>query len=543
MVPSEHLIIFKTKTNYYMKMRFLPILLLLCLGCSSDSSEPEPDGNPNPPTQGEEDTTAPSINIAGLQDVIEVLTELEVTITDTSQSVNTVLFVNGNEVFTTTQKTFSYELDPFDFPTGETEVTIQSTDDSNNQGIESGTFELKKLLFRSPDLAGFDPSEETMDIYLAINAEQSGELIVSRLIQSFEDATFYAPEGFERQEIVATRFILGKGAISNLNVAESFASLDSGIQIMTVEQAVEKLKLNRGGFPWDQMFNLTIADIPVNTRINGFSRDYAFFSGQVRYNEENTQSLFLYSQTSPNITDLDNYRYFILEEFEDTSISFNDFLTVPVENRITNNLPPGTSDYFLSIEGYLSMERYEKDNDHELFKISAGGNNNENNTYNYSFPTFSEYPILRQKLTINFNDGREVTASFRGVGKPQIPNLSISQSGNRVGISGIYDGLVFAQDIEGPIPDGNSSPILFRRSYADDDSDSVSIPFDTLELPLEVIQNLETKGFSISPTNNPGNQTIGLIKREQEIDYHDRIFYFLQRNEAGDRYGLTFPLQ
>ncbi|PRX57259.1 hypothetical protein [Flagellimonas meridianipacifica] len=520
-----------------MKKCSLLLFLAICLSCSSDSDQPEPNSNPNPnpnpPTQGEEDTTAPTIRIAGLQDLIEVLTTLEVTVTDASNNVNTAILVNGDEVFTTTQKSFSYELDPFDFPSGETTITVQSTDDSDNQGSESETFELKKLLFRSTELELFLLPTDNLDVYLAINSEETGELVASMLVQSVDDITLYAPENFSRQKIVATQYFLGKGTIPNINNAQSFASLEPGIEIMTVEEAVGTLNLNRRPFMRNESFNLNISDIPVNTRVTANSKDYIFLSSSVSYDKEAVENIFLYSTSSPTTSNLDSYRYLILTEFEDTMISFNNFNTLSQEDRVTNNLPPDTESYTLFLDGYLNIERYSTDNDHELYSVSGGLN-----PTSYSFPIILDYEVMRQRLFIDFNDGREVFASFKGLSEPLIPSLTINQTGDIVNVSGDYDSHVLTQDIEGPGP----NPILFRRFYIDDNSSSVSIPFQNLEIPSGVIENLNAKGFSINATNNMGNLSITLTKREEEINYQDRIFYFIQRNEAGDVYDLTFPL-
>ncbi|UII81262.1 hypothetical protein [Flagellimonas sp. CMM7] len=525
----------------------LVIFLMLVFSCSSDSEEPNnPQPNPDPPTQGDPDTTAPTITIGGLESEVEILTTLTVTIADASNTVNTVILVNDTEVFSTTDKTISYELDPFDFPSGATTLTIQSTDDSDNLGTESETFELKKLLFRSTDLAGFDPSNETVDIYVAINLKESGELITSRLMQTYDDATFYAPEEFKREQIVVTRYVLGKGAIFNLNVGESFASLEPGIEIMTVEEAVAKLNLNRGPLTREGKFNLTISDVPVNTDVNANSSDYVLngsaSSGEVFYNPQNTESVLIYSVPSFTDVDLDSYKYFIINQFEDTSLSLNDFETVSVENRITNNLPPETLNYSFQLHGYTNMERYTKDNNHELYNAVGGENYLNKNANDYSFPTISDFSVLRQRFYIDLDDGRKVFASVRGLSGFEVPDLSIDRAGDLITINGTYDTHTLIQDIEGPIPDGNSDSILFRRFYIDDNSNTVPIPFDALEIPKEIILDLTEKGFLINSTNNTGKLSIDLIKREQEVQYQDRIFYFLQRNEAGDTYSVTFPL-
>ncbi|MEP4946404.1 MAG: hypothetical protein ABJU26_02585, partial [Flavobacteriaceae bacterium] len=287
---------------------------MLVFSCSSDSEEPN---NPKPPIQGEPDTTAPVIAIGGLENDVETLTTLNVTITDESNSVNTVIMVNGNEVFSTTDKTIPYELDPFDFPSGATTLTVQSTDDSENQGTESQSFELKKLLYRSTDLSGDDPSNDFVDLHIAINSEETGELIASRKMQTYDDAVFYAPEDFQRQEIVVTKYVLGKNDFLHLNVATSFASLQPGIEIMTVEQAVDKLGLNTSGVgARDGQFALNIIDAPASPSFAlNTGRDYGANGGptsfELSYDMENTQNIFVYYGMFSS--SIDDYRYTIID--------------------------------------------------------------------------------------------------------------------------------------------------------------------------------------------------------------------------------------
>ncbi|MEM9362469.1 MAG: hypothetical protein AAGA43_07540 [Bacteroidota bacterium] len=526
-----------------MKKCFLLLVLAVVFACSSDADQPEPSPTPNPPTQGEEDTTAPTVSITGLQDLIEVLTTLEVTVTDASNNVNTAILVNGEEVFTTTLKSFSYELDPFDFPTGETTITVQSTDDSDNQGTESGTFELKKLLFRSTDLAGDDPSNDFVDLYIAINSEETGELIASRLMQSFEDATFYAPEDFTREKIVATKYVLGKGTFFTLNVASTFASLEPGINVMTVEEAISTLGLNREPSIRDGQFDLSITDRPVNTnfRVNT-SIDYGVNGGpsdfDFSYDIQNTENIFIHTSTVDR--SINDYRYLILNNFEDQTISFNSFNSLASDKIQTNSLPNGTERYRFELRGFVGNEEFETDSYRLLYDFFENSGLGANATF--SFPLIDDFEIFQQRLTVNLNDGREIFGSFRGLKEFEIPNLSISAIDDIVTVNGDYDSHTLIQDITGPIPQGFSEPILFVRRYVDDNSTTITIPFDALEIPTKIIENLTTKGFSINATNNAGDLSIAFTKREREINYQDLIFYFITRNEAGDEYQVTFPL-
>ncbi|MEO0901091.1 MAG: hypothetical protein AAFY00_03415, partial [Bacteroidota bacterium] len=162
----------------------LTLISLFFLSCSSDSSSSDdvipPDGG-NPPIS-EEDTTAPVVSISDILDVVEVLTPIQFSITDSSNNVTTQIFIDDTEVFSSQEKQFTFELDPYDFPSGAKTMRVVSEDSSENETTETVSFELKRLLFRLPDAQG-RISNSFQDYFMALNS-QDGDLLASAKLVS-----------------------------------------------------------------------------------------------------------------------------------------------------------------------------------------------------------------------------------------------------------------------------------------------------------------------------------------------------------------------
>lgn len=130
-------------TNQYPLL--LPFLFLFLLEACTTSSD-----NESIPPQEEEilivDEEVPQINTNALTGVLEEKFLLNITIDDDS-SVNTSIYINENEVFTSDLKQFSYEINPYLIAVGETNLKIVSRDIFDNESEKVFTFEVKHFLF------------------------------------------------------------------------------------------------------------------------------------------------------------------------------------------------------------------------------------------------------------------------------------------------------------------------------------------------------------------------------------------------------------
>lgn len=529
----------------------LVIFLILVFSCSSDSEQPDnPQPNPEPPTQGEPDTTAPTITIGGLESEVEVLTTLTISITDASNSVNTIILVNENEVFSTTDKTISYEVDPFDFPSGTTTLTIQSTDNSDNQGEESQTFELKKLLLASEGFKGL-VSDANTDIYISVNLP-SGELIDSRKIETLDDGKFYVPDGFDRQQFVATSYIFKTEINTERIVFESFSNLQPGAEILTKDEAKQFFNIPNEQRNAD--FELEISDYDDSTigafssRIEGdsYSQIFSGIGGRLPLkfsydNTSDTNDIFVYNTpTKLNPDDysaIEDYRYTILDNPVNQSISYNNFIKAPSSRTVI--LPEGTIRFSAILRGYENQEAYDSNSYRQLF-VDFDNNASEPDS-DFSLPLLEEFEVYSQIIGITLNDGREVFSNFRGLSNDlEIPNMDIAKIDNEVTITGDYDFSSFSIS-DSRIP-SSELVIFFQWNYHYDKSNTLIIPYQEFEVSSEISTILAQKDFNID--NLKSSETLRLIleKHEESALYHNRIFYDFRNNERGNRSGIIFPM-
>ena len=512
------------------KILFSLLFLHLLLSCGSDSEDPETD----------RDTTPPSISILGVQETIDTPTTINFTIADAASTISTVVLLNGEQVLSTTQKSFSYELDPYELPSGSATLTITSTDDQGNENTETITFNLQKLLFRGN--GSF--SSSTVDSYLAINLEETGELIAFRKIETEEDLTFYAPDDFEIQDLIVTNYGLPVNEPYLLSTARSTGSVQPGTDLFFTFEQADLLGLDLQSEGQNGQLQLSVTDVPSGYQLSLFARDY--FSGgggstdfSINYNTQNTEDIFVYAQ--PVSSDpIAGYRYFILEDYVDQTISFNDFAVLESDQAVNLPLPDDTERFGVTLAGYMDADESYRNGDYRLlYSHSADVSSSEKA---YDIPVLEQYPQLEQWLTINLNDGGKIISTFKGTSEIEIPNFSATRQSNTVSTSGDYDMLRFIFKLEMPLSDPPGSVSSFQHWFQDFPSNSAPIPFETLEIPQEIVEGLVQRGFDISYDDPNAELTISLTKYEQQQEYPQGPFYVPLRNEAGDATTLVFPI-
>ena len=529
----------------YLTMKYkslLVIFLMLVFSCSSDSEEPN---NPEPPTQSEPDTTAPTITIGGLDNNVEILTTLTITITDESNSVNTVILVNDNEVFSTTDKTISYELDPFDFPSGETTFTIQSTDDSNNQGEESQTFELKKLLFQADDIAGAvlgNFQNGTEEFFISLN-NLSGELIAFRKINNSQDGKFYAPESFERQNFVATTYIIK----DTFPFIVSYANLPAGTTVLTLEEANSIFNLERAK---DMSFNIEISEIPAGGYfVKSSGENYSGGRGSNSNNGStsltvrlastaNIDNIFLsyMESTSLSTSNIDNYRYSMipLNDFNDKVISYNDLKAVTETTEI--NIPTELESFVYDLRGFTDEVAYETNNFNSIYEV--GTSNLTGEEISLEIPVINNFNVFQQRIQGKIDETISIGLNQKGLSDFVIPDWNIEKSGNDINILGDIDFITFENFVT-----SSKDALGGFWTYNSNEVNSTKIPYDSFEIPSEIAILLENLGIPVDSFNNT-NPTLSIFLDDYELEsnYEDRIFYNFFRNERGSRVYMEFQL-
>ncbi len=512
------------------KILFSLLFLHLLLSCGSDSEDPETD----------RDTTPPSISIFNVDERIEVKTTINFVVSAATPSVNSIVLLNGEQVLSTGQRSFSYELDPYDFPSGATTLTVTSTDDQGAESTETVTFDLQKLLFRS-NRGG---SSSTVDSYLAINLEETGELIAFRKIETIEDRTFYAPDDFQIQKLIVTHYGLPVNEPYLLSTARSTGSVQPGTSLFSSQNQASFLDLDLQNEGQNGQFELSVTDVPPGNQISVFARDYVFggstASGfNINFNTQKTEDIFVYNRPI-NSDPIAGYRYLVLEDYVDQTVSFNDFIALEANQSTTLPLPDDTERFSVTLTGYTNGEEAYRNGDFRFLYFHGADVSASEKTY--SIPILDRYEQLEQWLNITLNDGRRILSNFKGTSEVVIPNFSATRQNNTVTTSGEYDMLRFIFKLEVPLSDPPGSARGFQHWFQDFPSNSVPIPFETLEIPQEIVEGLVQRGFDISYDDPNAELTISLTKYEQQQEYPQGPFYVPLRNEAGDATTLVFPI-
>ncbi|WP_430965414.1 hypothetical protein [Spongiimicrobium sp. 2-473A-2-J] len=507
---------------------------LLFFGCSSSNEDPPVVNPPETP-----DNTAPSITLLGLEAVVEVLTTLNITVTDNSDNVTSSVLVDGTEVFSSSQKQFSYELDPFDFLDGEHEISIESVDDSENKGMALDTFESKKLLFA---VTTTDFNSDLIDLFFSLHSLE-GKLIEYRNVAiSAEELHFYAPDNFKRQSFIASEIVLGKNGFE-FDVITSYADIVPGTNETEIQNARANEFPNYSGIKRDGSFSLGIMDTDF-TPFGLFSTNYSTIrtfrgatssSFDFEYDTTATQNIFIY--TLPiNSRNLDEYSYFILDDFKDQTISLNDFELPPQTNTV--NLPAGSLNFNFSLRGFANEAGFNNNNFNQIVNF-AGNPSDFNNTM--ELPVIDAYNVVQQRLNIQLDNKRSIESWFKGFGDIVIPGWSVSRAGNEVSISADYVRSSFRLDFERPGSTGSSPLAPFIWSFTNRPNTTVSIPFGSMEIPEEVANNLLAKGFDLTNMDSPDKLTFTLYTFEEETSYEELIFNFYT-NQRGDQTFMTFDI-
>lgn len=510
------------------KLNLAIVALVLYLGCT-----PAED-NDIPPESV--DTTPPSISLSGIGERIERFTSLTITISDKAQSVTTTLSINGKEVLNTTQKQFTFEIDPFHYPSGEMSLTILSSDQGKNQSTETYNFQLNKLLYRQ----NFGFSSESVESYVAINASESGELIDFRKMNGPEDASFYASDDFQKKELVITQYSLGKN--SNAYLARSYAGVSPGTIRMNFNEVKQALGLEHNITNQTDQLQLTIENVPFFNGLSTLGHDYSFGMADnpnliINCDRENTPDVFVMYHTNDNPDILEDYRYLRIDNLTDKSLDFSDMGQLSAENINTVTLPESVEKFSFNLYGYDNQEAYREG----YFRLIYGyGSETQNSGFSFQYPEIEEYSVLEKIFVLNLKDGREVQLDKLDVSNVEIPELSVQQSDGTINIFGEYD--FSALSLHMIIPDGGNNSI-FNRSYQDTYKSTLKNPFEKLEIPLIIVEFLRNKGFDIDPIETSGEMNLLLTQYQNNIDYPDGVFYYEVGNETGDKTKVRFPLE
>ena len=511
------------------KVRFV-LLLVLLTHCSKDNTNnPIDDPDPN-------EGAIPVITISQFEDLVEKKTNFSVSISGTNEQTNTSVQINGKEVVSTGQKNFDVEINPFDYPNGNTTLSVKSVASSNKEGVKDEEFEIKKLLFRS--FGGL--STESVESYLAINLQSTGELVAFKKVVTFDDTVFFhADDNFIEEDILVTKYSLfNDGPIQSAII---YGNVKPGTEIMSTWEVANMLGLDLISPQKNASLNLNIEGTSNSGLFQLLGRSYSFGNSsfptfEFIYDETLTTDLFLFylNQLDENL--LDNYRYAFIDSLTNQTLRFDEMAVLQPDDIFTIDLPQTVKSASISLLGFASEYEYREDMFRLLFN---NGITTETAGYSASYPVLEEYPIIVKSINLDFNNGHNVLFNQRGNPDITVPDLSIQDKDSIIQIDGEHDSSSLNLTIKHPDPESND---VFILNYKNLYRDSLQVPFSRLEIPDEIIQFLNEKGFEVDNLDNSGEKELRISKYENN-ELPNGVFQGYLRREFGDAIWWTFPLQ
>lgn len=527
-----------------MMRKWFPLLLTILLFSNCDSSSEDPvDDNPVQTTDDDvtgQDETPPEISISEIPEVIEVTTELTVNISDESDQVTTVVNLDGTEVFRSTQKSFVFDLNPFDYPSGPKNIEIVASDASGNENSLEETFELNRLLLRIPD-----PRNEVIDefarVYYAVN-DLDGNLIDYKRVEVPGSISFYADDEFEQQEITMTLYSIGK-APQSFQFLSSVSDLDAG----TILPGDRSENYEQPSFQGDSNqveISVTSNYLPTLRSHNAELASFSGFSGTytVFYNNSPDSGEIMYSFPSSG-ADISEYEYIYIEDFERLTYELNDFIK-PSSFR-TIKLPEGGDFFGLTIEGFYSEEDYQNKRFKNLLNYREDVPNLVDNSV--EVPFLEQFEVFERNLSLSFRSTKKRFSTTQKGLDPDfiVPNLDISKNGRFITTQGDYDYSKFLFSGSNYLNSGtfNLYHWFFRNRPT---TAELSIPYYDFEFPPEIQEELSSKSVSFNPDEADLNNSFSaeIYRYDAPLSYKDIIFFTerFREVERANTYSLWLDL-
>ena len=521
---------------------------LLILSCDSSSEDPS-DENPSQTTDDDItiDETPPVITVSELPEVLEVATELNISVSDESEIVTTMLLLDGTEIFETTQKSFMFEINPFDFDIGDKSLEVKATDVEGNTASKTGLFELKKLLFRYPSTK-WNHNTNILDNYIAVN-EFDGTLIEYRKIENLDEPVeFFANDEFEGEEIVVTQYNFSNGANSfNMNFIFSYPEIKVGTIFPTDEERANLQQLQYRPPTANQSKSIFVEGSFIS-RMWGYGGSIFKFGDPDRYEyifnyfDQVQDSHLIYDFTN-NGDEMTDYKYLLVDDVNQNNYDILDF--VQPTDFFEINMPEGLS-YELKINGYKDENGYNEYKFHEVFSQIYGESNTTPTQDIVNIPLIGEYSFYQKDLVLQVDTDVRIATVQKGLKPFEIPNLDAQINGNNVTIQGEFDVYNFGMTNSSSWGADPQNTPLFTWLYYGKKGGSVAIPFSSFQIPEELQNKLEENNVTLDPNSSAiDDYFFSITNYEQEsFLYEATLFnYGSIRNEYGDRFSLTKNLK
>ncbi len=527
-------------------------LSMVIFGCESESNSGDMD---------EIDEVPPSINLTGIDTSLEELTAVTINISDSSPAVTTKVSINNDQVLETTEKQFTYEIDPFSFPTGTTTLTIRAEDENNNKAEVNRTFELSKLLVKIADNVS-RTNPEFVEVFYAVNT-MDGELLgYTDAVNRWDTVKIYAPDNFMVQPIILTSYMLSS-AVGPAFVATSFSNIVPGTDFFPFQENAGKRTANNAAafdsnVGLNASFNFSITGIPFEPEaweFRGFGSRYGVISNPTvtpngtdfdysvtfGYRSESPQDVVITNGSFANLNELVDLEYFEIQALENQSISYKDLKKT--ENFIAIQIPETIArGSTLRLDGIKENNNSPYDDFSHLLTTGFEANTSPNNVFNLSIPQINGFDAIRLTAGLNLADnGKKLISSTIGIEDIVVPSWDASLMGNEVTATGDFDliSIETQSDLNNFVLEES-----FRWTYFTPKQNAIAIPFSLIEIPEPILQNPKFPNVEQSAMSTTGDLTITLESFSEKPSYEQSLF----RNEyeqgrKGNEVSLRIPLQ
>ncbi len=503
--------------------------VLLFIACEVDENGSE--------VFNEENANAPQVAVQGLTTEIEVLTPITINITDASTIVNNRLIINGEEVLNNSSKNFDFEINPFDYPSGENTFIFYSEDEDGNETKIENTVVIKKLLasIASPVLIS------NGRVFIAAN-KMTGELVTNiEVFKDFENVKLYADDNFTEQPFIITSYVMLGAQNLVFSEIKSIANIQPGTDLIEFQENARVFTENTfDSNPAYETFSFKISAIEseriahsffgsnsngldafvdvsasnVTEESTGFISD---LQGRVS-SKSNLDNLFIH--TTNSILDLSyerikmaDYKYRFVNNPSNESISYSEFLSPDHIGSV--DLPNGVEGYFISVKGFKDETAFSNQSFSSMYTASLAHSDNAV----VEIPIINDFNLIISDLYFSINGFSSMSASVVGEKSIAIPNWSALKNEESIVLNGDFD--LFKLFMSTTLPNEDRT---VRWDYFHKKQEEVNLNIEAFEFP-EIIETLAAESqFDIEIIRNPDIENITLIGSTGNLKYESLLF-------------------
>ncbi|MFS4493609.1 hypothetical protein [Maribacter sp. 2308TA10-17] len=527
-----------------MRNKILAIILfsLLILGCDEQATNMMPDE-----LIEQVDTEPPIITISGLESPIETITTLNVTIQDESDKVSTSVLINEQEVSTSNEKSFSFEVNPFDYMTGENTIEITSNDEEGNEVVINQTFDVKKLLV-SISAPSFSSSQR---IFFSVNTMTGNLLAFKEVMQSLENIKLYADDDFVPQQLVVTSYDLQPNATRKASL-DSYANIKPGTDLTILQEV--------GGVITANTFDDRPTIVPLTLDITGIDtiklanslwtigngfvsssnpfEEFGVLNSRLQFNSKNQviENAIVYTSNLSALTnedkiEVDDYKYLFLEEPSNSAISFSEFKTPP--NTEVIDIPASVTSHSLRILGFRDQEAYRNNQYRFLYDTKY----EESLNSFVEIPVIDEFEVLRNDIVMQLNSRKRYVASTLGIKNiSDVPDWDATLTDETIQMTGEFDKFTIL------IITLNNPDAELLWEYTAKPIENFHLPFESFEFPDEFVIYSEAQNLNLSSLNSNTTNRITFFDASEQLAYEELLFNIFTNNRLGDVYELSVNL-